>query len=192
MNDLPRNKYEIMDIIFTFLIELSMVLTAILIFPNLIVSLIFVIVVALFAFVVFFLWISRNPFYIYLVRAFTFNNFFFTFIALILLYSRLFATLTEYPFGYILLLLPSGINLLISYKFSAVTTPSDKVVGSMLAMVGYTKASERYLFRDNPEEIRKREEVIAKQKTEYRYKLIVALGVALTLSSFTALIFGVI
>jgi hypothetical protein len=62
----------------------------------------------------------------------------------------------------------------------------------MLAMVGYTKASERYLFRDNPEEIRKREEVIAKQKTEYRYKLIVALGVALTLSSFTALIFGVI
>jgi hypothetical protein len=191
MNDLPRNKYEIMDIIFTFLIELSMVLTAILIFPNLIVSLIFVIVVALFAFVVFFLWISRNPFYIYLVRAFAFNNFFFTFIALILLYSRLFATLTEYPFGYILLLLPSGINLLISYKFSAVTTPSDKVVGSMLAMVGHTKASEIYLFRDDPEEIRKREEVIAKQKTEYRYKLIVALGVALTLSSFTALIFGV-
>ena len=190
MNDLPRNKYEIMDIIFTFLIELSMVLTAILIFPNLIVSLIFVIVVALFAFVVFFLWISRNPFYIYLVRAFAFNNFFFTFITLILLYSRLFATLTEYPFGYILLLLPSGINLLISYKFSAVTTPSDKVVGSMLAMAGRTKASEIYLFRDDPEERINREKLIAKQKEEYRYKIIITLGVALTLSSLLALIFG--
>ena len=192
MNDLPRDKYEILDLIFTFLIELCMVLTAIFLLYNLIVSLIFVIVVAFFAFVVLFLLISTNPFYIYLVRAFAFNNFIFTFITLMIFFSKLSVTPTEYPFGYALLLLPSGIYLLISYKFSAVTTPSDKVVGSMLAMVGHTKASERYLFRDNPEEIRKREEVIAKQKTEYRYKLIVALGVALTLSSFTALIFGVI
>ena len=190
MNDVPRNKYEILDIIFTFLIELCMVLSAIFLLYNLIVSIIFVVVVVLLAFVVLFLWISRNPFYIYLVRAFAFNNFFFTFIALILLYSRLTATLTEYPFGYALLLIPSGIYLLISYKFSAVTTPSDKVVGSMLAMAGRTKASRRYLFRDNPEEIRKREEIIAKQKEIYKYKLVIALAIVLTLSTFAALIFG--
>jgi len=190
MNDLPRDKYEILDIIFTFLIELCMVLTAIFLLSNLIVSIIFVILVALFAFMVLFLWISRNPFNIYLVRAYAFNNFFFTFITLIIFFSKLSATLIEYPFGYALLLLPSGIYILISYKFSAVTTPSDKIVGSMLAMAGRTKAAERYLFRDNPEEIRKREEIFAKQKREYRYKFIIALAIGLTLSSFAALIFG--
>jgi len=190
MNDLPRSKYEILDLIFIFLIELCMVLTAIFLLYNLIVSLIFVFVVAFFAFAVLFLWISTNPFYIYLVRAFAFNNFIFTFITLMIFFSKLSATPTEYPFGYALLLLPSGIYLLISYKFSAVTTPSDKVVGSMLAVAGKTKASEIYLFRDDPEERINREKLIAKQKEEYRYKIIITLGVALTLSSLLALIFG--
>jgi len=40
------------------------------------------------------------------------------------------------------------------------------------------------------EERIKREELIAKQKKVYRYKLIIALTIALTLSSFAALIFG--
>ena len=189
MNDLPRDKYEILDIIFTFLIELCMVLTAIFLLYNLIVSSIFVIIVALFAFVVLFLWISRNPFYIYLVRAFAFNNFIFTFITLMIFYSKYSPTISDYP-GYFLLLFPSGIYLLISYKFSAVTTLSDKREGAMLAMAGKTKASEIYLFRDDPEERINREKLIAKQKEEYRYKIIITLGVALTLSSLLALIFG--
>ena len=88
MNDLPRDKYEVLDIIFTILIALCMSLTAILILSNLIVSIIFVVVVALFVFVVLFLWKSRNPFNINLIRAFAFNNFIFTFITLIIFFSK--------------------------------------------------------------------------------------------------------
>ena len=189
MNEIPRNKYEILDIIFTLLIALCMALTSIFILSNLIVSIIFAIMVVLFALVVLYLWRSRNPFYIYLVRAFAFNNFIFTFITLLIFFSTYNPILTDYP-GYILLLIPSGIYLLISYKFSAVTTLSDKREGAMLAMAGRTKASELRLFRDNKEERIKREEIIAKQKEEYKYKLIIGLAIALTLSSFAALIFG--
>jgi len=191
MNDLPRDKYEILDLIFTFLIELCMILTAIFLLSNLIVSIIFVIVVALFAFFVLFLWIARNPFNIYLIRAFAFNNFIFTFITLIIFFSNFSPTITDYP-GYILLLFPSGIYLIISFKFSAVFSTLYKREGAMLAYAGRTKASRRIFFADNPEERIKREEVIAKQKEVYEYKLIIALAVALTLSSFLALIFGVI
>ena len=189
MNDLPRDKYEVLDIIFTILIALCMSLTAILILSNLIVSIIFVVVVALFVFVVLFLWKSRNPFNINLIRAFAFNNFIFTFITLIIFFSKFSPTITGYP-GYIILLIPSGIYLLISYKFSTVTTLGLKRASARLAYVGRTEASQRSLFRENMEERIKREELIAKQKKIYRYKLIIALCIALTLSSFAALIFG--
>jgi len=189
MNDLPRDKYEVLDIIFTILIALCMSLTAILILSNLIVSIIFVVVVALFVFVVLFLWKSRNPFNINLIRAFAFNNFIFTFITLIIFFSKFSPTVTGYP-GYIILLIPSGIYLLISYKFSTVTTLGLKRASARLAYVGRTEASQRSLFRENMEERIKREELIAKQKKIYKYKLIIALCIALTSSSFAALIFG--
>lgn len=190
MNDLPRKKFEILDIIFIILSTLCLFLTAILILSNLIVSLIFITIVVLIAFVVLFFWISRNPFNIYLIRTFAFNNFFFTFIALILFYSRSSTTLTEYPLGYVLLLFPSGIYLLISYKWSAVTILKDKRAGVMLAYTGRTKASRRLFFKDNMEDRINREDLIAKQKKVYRYKLIIALSIALTLSSIATLIFG--
>ena len=76
------------------------------------------------------------------------------------------------------------------FKFSAVITTLYKREGAMLAMAGRTKAARRIFFVDNPEERIKREELIAKQKEVYRYKLIIPLGVALTLSSLLALIFG--
>jgi len=189
MNDLPRDKYEILDIIFTFLHTLCMSLIAIFLLSNLIVSLIFVSIVVLLAFVVLFFWKSRNPFNIYLIRAFAFNNLFFTFIALMIYYSLL-SAIIAHPMGYALLLIPSVIYLIISYKFSAVTTLSDKREGAMLAYAGKTKASQQRLFRDNPEERIKREELIAKQKEVYRYKIIIALTIVLTLSSFAALVFG--
>jgi len=148
------------------------------------------IAIVTFACVVLYLWIARNPFNIYLVRAFAFNNFFFTFIALILFYSRLSITLTEYFLGYVLLLFPSGIYLLISYKWSAVSILKDKRAGVMLAYTGRTKASRRLFFKDNKEDRIEREELIVKQKKEYNINLIIALTIALTLSSFTALIFG--
>ena len=189
MNDLPRDKYEILDIIFTFLHTLCISLTAIFLLSNRIVSLIFVIVVVLFAYVVLYFWRARNPFNIYLVRAFAFNNLFFTFIALIFYYS-MFSAITTHPVGYALLLFPSGIYLIISFKFSAVSLSSNKRVGARLAFTGNTKASRHLFFVDNPEEGKKREELIAKQKNEYRYNLIIALAIAFTLSSSAALIFG--
>jgi hypothetical protein len=108
----------------------------------------------------------------------------------VLLYSRLSPTPTEYPVGYALFLLPSGIYLLISYKFSAVINPLYKKEGAMLAMAGRHKAARNLFISDNKEERIRREELIAKQKKEYRYKLLIALAIALTLSSLLALIFG--
>ncbi len=190
MDNNPRDKYEILDLIFTFLNTLCMVLTAFYLLNNLIISLMYSIAIVTFACVVLYLWIARNPFNIYLVRAFAFNNFFFTFIALILFYSRLSITLTEYFVGYVLLLFPSGIYLLISYKWSAVSILKDKRAGVMLAYTGRTKASRRLFFKDNKEDRIEREELIVKQKKEYNINLIIALTIALTLSSFAALIFG--
>ncbi|MBY9020476.1 MAG: hypothetical protein KGD67_05420 [Candidatus Lokiarchaeota archaeon] len=189
MSDLPRSKYEILDLIFTLLNALCMSLAAIFLLSNVIVIVIFIVVVVVFAFVVFLLWKSRNPFNIYLVRAFAFNNLFFTIIALIFFYSML-SAITTHPMGYALLLIPAVIYLIKSYKFSAVTTLSDKKEGAMLAYAGKSKASQQRLFRDNLEDRKKREEVIAQQKREYRYKIIIVLTIALTLSSFAALIFG--
>jgi len=166
-----------------------MSLAAIFLLSNVIVISIFFVAVVVFACVAFYLWKSRNPFNIYLVRAFAFNNLFFTFIALLIFYSIL-SAITTYPMGYALLLIPSFFYLIISYKFSAVTTPSDKREGAMLAYAGKSKASQQRLFRDNMEDRIKREEVIAKQKTEYKYKIIIVLTILITLSSFAALAFG--
>ena len=190
MTDLPRNKYEILDIIFTFLNVLCMFLTAILILSNIIVSLIYVTIVVLIASVVLFYWVSRNPFNIYLIRAIAYNNFIFTLIALILFYSKFFTTLTEYQVGYALLLLPSGIYLIISYKWSAVINPLYKRPGAMLAYAGRTEAAMNLLVSENKEERMKREEIIAKQKKVYRYKFIIALSIMLSFSSLIALVFG--
>jgi len=124
-----------------------------------------------------------------MVRTLAFNNFIVTFITLIIFFSNFTPTSTDYP-GYILLLVPSGIYLLISFKFSAVTTLSDKKEGAMLALAGLPKASQRRLFRDNPEERIKREELIVKQKKTFRYKPIISLCIALILISLAALILG--
>ena len=189
MNDLPRDKYEILDLIFTFLIALCMVFTAIFLLNNLIVSLIYVIVVVLFAFVAIILWNSRNPFNIYLVRAFAFNNFIVTFITLIIFFTNFSPTSTDLP-GYILLLIPSVIYLIISLKFSAFSSILSRRAGVMLAYAGKTRAARRIFFGDNPEEIIKRKQLLTEQKEKYRYKIIIVLVTALTLSSFAALIFG--
>ena len=189
MNDLPKGKYDILDIIFTFLIALCMSLTAIFILSNLLISLLFVIVIVFFACVVLYLSISRYPFTVYLVRAYAFNNFIFTFITLIIFFSKFTPTSTNY-IGYTLFLLPSGLYLLISYKFSAVTTLSDKKEGVILAYAGRTEAAMQRFFRDNMEERIKRKEFIAQQKKEYRYKIYIELTIVFTLSSIGALIFG--
>ncbi|MFX1327448.1 MAG: hypothetical protein ACFE91_04810 [Promethearchaeota archaeon] len=191
MNNLPRRKYEILDIFFTIFLAVSMVLSAIFLLHNLIVSIIFIVVIVLFTFEVIILWRSRNPFNTYLVRAFAVNNFIFTLITLIAFYLKFYLTLTA-NVGYIVFLFPSGIYLLFSFKFSAITTPSDKKEGALLAYTGRTKAAELRLLRYDPEEERKRTELIAKQKEQYNFKLIIRLAVIFTLSCIIALIFGLI
>jgi len=190
MKDLPKGVYNILDIIFTFLIALCMSLTAIFILSNLLISLLFFIVIVFFACVVLFLCITQNPFNVYLIRAFAFNNFIFTFISLIIFFSKFIPTSTNY-IGYILLLFPSGLYLIISFKLTAISLSRDKRAGALLAYTSHTpKEVQRLFVRDNIEDVIKREKLIAIQKEEYRYKLIIALAIALTLSSFGALFFG--
>lgn len=189
MNDLSRRKFEFLNLLFTIFFAVCMVLASIFLLYNLIVSIIFICVIILFTFEVIILWKSRNPFNIYLVRTFAANNFIFILITLIVFYLKFYLTTTA-NVGYVILLFPSGIYLLLSFKFSAITTPSDKKEGAMLAYAGKTEASRLRLFRYDPEEERKREELMAKQKEEYRFKLIVGLGIIFTLSTIIALIFG--
>ena len=189
MNDAPKAKNRILDLIFTLFNSLCMVLTAFLVLSNLLVSLTFVSSVVFITFVFIFFWISRNPFSIYLVRAFAINNLFFTFIALMVFYSLL-SPISTSQLGYVLLLLPSIFYLASSIKFSAFSTTKDKRTGAALAYMGSPKAAEKYLFRDNLEDKKRRKETISKLKKEYPYKIIIALAIILTLSSFYALNIG--
>jgi len=189
MNDIPRTKYEIIDLIFTILIAICLISTAIFLLSNLIVSLIYSMFVAFFAFVALFLWISRNPFAIYLIRTFVFNNFIVTLISLIIFLSNFTPGSTYHP-GYILLLFPSGIYILISFKYSNISLLRDKRAGIRLSYIGRSKAAQNLYFKESPEERSKREELIAEQKKTHNYKPIVALSIALILSSLVTLIFG--
>ena len=189
MSDTPKAKNRILDLIITLFNSLCMVLTAFLVLSNLTVSLIFVSSVVFITLMFLFFWISRNPFSIYLVRAFAFNNLFFTFIALMVFYSLL-SPISTSQLGYVLLLLPSIFYLTISFKFSSISKLADKRVGASLAYMGRTKAAEHYLYQDNLGDKKRREETITKLKEVYPYKIIITLVVILTLSSFYALNVG--
>ena len=190
MNDSPRDKYEILDLFFSVLTTLCIISTAVFLLSNLIVSVIYIVIVVFFAFLSLNFWRCRNPFNVYLVRAFALNNFLFTFIALIVSYSISSSSTPEFPYGYVLLLVPSVFYLIISFKFSAISFPPDKKTGAMLAYTGRSKAAQQRFFKDDPEERIQREQLIVKQKKEHRYNLIIILIVALTLGSFVALGLG--
>ncbi len=166
MSDLPRSKYKIIDLIFTFYNALCMSLGAIILLSNFTVILVYIIVIVLLALIFLFLWIGRNPFNFYLVRAFAFNNLFFTSIAL-LLYYFLLSFLTYHLIGYILFLLPSVLYLKFSRKSPTNPIPNDEM-----------------------EEKIKREKTNDKLKKQHRYKLIIFLANVLTSISFIALIYG--
>jgi hypothetical protein len=87
------------------------------------------------------------------------------------------------------LLIPAGIYLIISVKFSAFSLLSKKGVGT-LVYTGRLKAAMRLLIRDNPEEGKKREELISSQKKKYKYNLIIALSIVFTLNSLVTIFFG--
>ena len=190
MSDLPRDKYEILDFIFTFLFAISMVLTALFLLNNLIVSSIFIIVIVLFSLIYTFSWIARNPFNMYLVRTFGLTNFLITFISLILFSYRLSDTLPRYFSGLIFLLFPSGIYLVIAIIFSSISLPLDKRTGARLVFYGKIKNVEIGLFGESLEDRKRRNEAIAQLKIVYRYKIIIVLSIVFILSSFAALIIG--
>lgn len=165
MSDLPRSKYEILDLIFTFLNALCMSLAAIFLLSNLTVIFIFIAVVALLALVFLYLWINRNPYNFHLIRAFTFNNIFFTILTLLFYYSLL-SIITYHPIGYLLLLLPS-IYLKFRRKSSFIPNLSD-----------------------NKEDRKDREDLNDNQKKNHRYKFTIVLAIILTFNSLVALIYG--
>jgi hypothetical protein len=190
MNDHPRDNYEILDLIFTFLFAVSMVVTAIFLSYNLIISLIFIVVIILFSFVTIYFWITRNPFNLYLVRAFAFTNFLVNFIALIIL-SRPSDTQKTFQFGLVILLFsPSVIYLLLAILFSSISLPLDKKAGAALAYYGKIKNVDIALAGESLEDKKRRKEAVAQLKTVYRYKLIIILSVLFPLISVTALIIG--
>ena len=189
MNDVQRDIYDALDLFFTFLNSLCMILTAIFILSNFIMSLIYIIIVVLFAILILYFWRSQNPFNVYLVRAFTFNNLFFTFVALMIFFSLL-SRVTTVPIGYNILLLPSIVYLIVSFKSPSLSTRRDKRAGAILAYTGRTEAARNLFLSESLEERKQREELIANLKKEHNFKIILVLIVFLTLSSLTALTFG--
>lgn len=194
MNDSPRDKHGIFEIIVTFLFTACIALTAIFFIRNQIVSLIFLVVVLLFGSVVILFWKARNPFSFYLETTFALNNLLVTLVALVMFYSTVPSSPTL-PFYnvYPLLLLPSGFYLVIAYIVSPdyVTLRSgQKRAGLVLNFVGSTKAARRLLIGDDVEKRRKLDEFVTKNKKEYRYNAIISLCITFTLCSFGALIFG--
>lgn len=165
MSDLQRSKYEILDLIFTFLNALCMSLAAIFLLTNVTVISIFIVNVIILAFLFLILWINQNPFNLHLIRAFTFNNLFFTGIALLFYFSLLDA-LTYHPIGYILFLTP-----VFYLKFRR-------------------KSSFINTYSDNKEERIKRADLKGKRFKNNKYKIIIVSAIALTFNSLAALIYG--
>ena len=189
MNDVPKDKYRFLDLIITLINALSMVLIAIFILSNVITSLIFVVIVVLITLMFVFYWTTRNPFKMYLLRAFAFNNLFFIFMALLVYYSLVSPVPTS-RLGFSLLLLPPIFYLIFSFRFSYISKVMDKRTGTSLAMMGRTKAAERYFIKDSLEIKKQRKEAITKLKEAYPYKILIVLPIVLTLNSFYALSYG--
>ena len=189
MNEIPKDKYRFLDLIFTLINAISMVLIAIFILPNLLVSLIFLVIVVLITLMFLFYWTTRNPFKIYLVRAFAFNNLFFAFMVLLVYYSLVSPVPTS-RLGFSLLLLPPIFYLIFSFRFSYISKVMDKRTGASLAVMGRTKAAEKYFYKDSLESKKQRKEALTKLKNAYPYKILIVLPIVLTLNSFYALGYG--
>jgi hypothetical protein len=194
MNKVPRDKFEVIDLIFMFLFAISFASTALVLFDNLIISIIYTIIVVIFSVVTIFLWIIRNPFNMYLVRTFAFSNFLFTLISLMVYASR-----PELPIEYqskygpiliIFCLVPSIIYLAITTRFVATSTLKYKRAGAALAFMGRIKNVEQALYGDTVEDKIRREDAMAKIKKVYNQKIVIVLCIVFVLCSITALIFG--
>jgi hypothetical protein len=192
MSEHPREKSEILDLTFTILFTISMVLTTFFLRFNLIVTVISVAIFFLFSFLVIFYWTARNPFKTNLIRSFAYTNFLFSIAALINLTRPPFSDTPNYfPFGIVFLLfLPSGIYILLAILSYRSPSPLDKISGAELAYYGKIKNIDIALFGDSLEVEKRRKEAISQLKTVYKYKLIIVLSVIFPIISFTALAIG--
>lgn len=185
INNQKRNKYDIIDVIFVLLQPICMILSAIFLLNSLLAQVINIIIIIAFTVTTLYFWILRNPFYSYLAKAIGGSNFLFLFIKLPLFYHNLIVT-QHYPlskYGFLsLLILPSIIYFLITIRFSSLVLPGYRNVGARLAYLGYTKAAEDYIFRDNLEQRKKREDFIKSMKVKYNQKLVILLTCVFTLS----------
>lgn len=190
MSEHPRDKFEILDLVFLLLFGLCLILSAIILLPNFVVSSLIIVAFVLFLFVTTYYWKIRNPFSMYLIRSFGFTNFLFTFISFILFSYRVTVTLPRYFSGLILLLVPSGVYLMLAILFYRSSNPLDKNAGAALAFYGKIKNIDIALMGDSFEDKKRIKKAISQLKTVYRYKLIIVLTVLFPLISFIALIFG--
>ena len=190
MSEHPRDKFEILDLVFLLLFGLCLILSAIILLPNFVVSSLIIVAFVLFLFVTTYYWKIRNPFSMYLIRSFGFTNFLFTFISFILFSYRVTVTLPRYFSGLILLLVPSGVYLMLAILFYRSSNPLDKNAGAALAFYGKIKNIDITLMGDSFEDKKRIKKAISQLKTVYRYKLIIVLTVLFPLISFIALIFG--
>lgn len=162
-----------------------MTLSAIFLLDLLLVLVINIIIIIAFTISIFYFWFQRNPFYSYLAKAIGGSNFLFLIIKLPLFYHNLIVTQHYIPskYGFLsLLILPSVIYFLITIRFSSLLLPGYRNVGARLAYLGYTKAAEEYIFRDNLEQRKKRKDFIKSMKVKYNQKLVILLTCVFTLS----------
>lgn len=191
-----RNVYEILNVIFIFLLLVSMSLSAIFLLDSLLVLVINIVITVIFTISTLSLWFLRNPFYSHLEKAMSISNFLFLFIKVPVLYYNLINTQHNIPYQYgllILLFLPSVIYFIIAFRFSKTTSIRTSYTHlpiyrgrNPINIQVYSKAS---VFRDDLEARQKQENFIKATKEKYKHKLIILLACVFSLGYFLTIFF---
>jgi hypothetical protein len=194
--DEKRNIYDIINIIFVFLLLVSMSLSAIFLIDSLIVLVINIVISVIFTISTFSFWFMRNPFYSHLEKAMSISNFLFLFIKVPVLYYNLINTQHNIPSIYGLLFLlfpPSVIFFIIAFRFSKTTSISTSYthfpIYKMRNPINIEVYSKTTVFRDDLEERKRQEDLIKTMKIKYKHKLIIILACIFSLSYFLTIFF---
>lgn len=191
-----KNIYDILNVIFIFLLIGSMSLSAIYLLDSLLILVINIVIMIIFTISTFFLWYIGNPFYLYLEKAMSVMNFLFLFIKVPILYYNLLHTQHNIPYPYgllILLFLPSVIYFIIAFRFSK--TASIRTSYTHLSFyrsrnpINILVYSKPAVFRDDLEARQKQENLIKETRKRYKHKIIILLACIFSLSYFLTLFF---
>lgn len=191
-----RNIYEILNVIFIFLLLVSMSLSAIFLLDSLLVLVINIVITVIFTISTLSLWFLRNPFYSHLEKAMSISNFLFLFIKVPVLYYNLINTQHNIPSLYgllFLLFLPSIIYFIIAFRFSKTTSISTSYthfpIYKMRNPINIEVYSKTTVFRDDLEARKKQEDLIKATKKKYNHKLIILFACIYSLSYFLTIFF---